>query len=222
MKEKVEQHLKLRNDKMGKVFPTILSADLLPLDLSAKNDLLTPEVVSDTVQFDQAINSILSGKVGIGGFLENRSIYRRSTMYTGEETRSIHLGVDVWTSAYTKVYAPWAGKIHSFRNNGGFGDYGPTIILEHQIERLPFFTLYGHLSRGSLENIYVGQVVNKKQKVGELGPYPENGDWPPHLHFQVMTDLLGNTGDFPGVIAPSEIDFYQTICIDPMLLLTFR
>ena len=222
MKEKIEQRLKLRNGQIGKVFPTILYSELLSLDLSAKNNLLTQEVVSDTAQYDQTINAMLAGKFGIGGFLEHRSVYQRSSMYTGEEFRSIHLGVDVWAPAYTAVHIPWPGKIHSFRDNEGFGDYGPTIILEHQIEELSFFTLYGHLSRESLENIYVGHTVNKEQKIGELGPYPENGDWPPHLHFQVMTDLLGNKGDFPGVIAPSETDFYQTICIDPMLLLTFR
>ncbi|MGD1892831.1 MAG: peptidoglycan DD-metalloendopeptidase family protein [Cyclobacteriaceae bacterium] len=130
--------------------------------------------------------------------------------------------MDVWTPAGTKAHASWPGRIHSFNDNRGFGNYGPTIILEHAAEGAIFFTLYGHLSRQSLQNIRVGQLVDKSEEVGEVGNYPENGSWPPHLHFQVMTDLLGYEGDFPGVIAPSQKHLYESSCIDPQLLLTFK
>jgi len=223
MKERVEQYLKIRNDQIGYVFPNITSASLRTLDLSAQNTQLTPAIVADTTRFDRLITKMLAPeKVGIGGYLETRLLYQRSTMYAGEEIRSLHLGVDVWAPAGTKVYAPWPGRIHSFRDNQGFGDYGPTIILEHAAADATFFTLYGHLSRESLQNISVGQFVDKNEEVGELGNFPENGDWPPHLHFQVITDLLGFEGDFPGVIAHSQRLLFESICIDPMLLLTFK
>lgn len=223
MKQQIEQSLNIRNDQIGYVFPNISSTDLLPLVLSVQNPLLTSHDLVDTALFDQLIFGTLApGKTGIGGFLENRSIYQRSQHYQSTEARSLHLGVDVWAPALTPLHAPWPGVIHSFKDNQGFGDYGPTIILEHTIEDATFYTLYGHLSRSSLNGIRVGQLIAKNERVGELGNFPENGDWPPHLHFQVMTDLLGNAGDFPGVIAPSQADFYKTICIDPMLLLKFR
>lgn len=223
MKEQIEQYLRVRNDQMGYVFPAISSSALHQLDLSSSNPNLTPEVVSDTAQFNQLISTMIpAGKVGIGGYLEHRSLYQRSAMYSAEEVRSIHMGADVWLPAETEVFAPWEGVIHSFQDNQGFGDYGPTIILEHTIEGASFYTLYGHLSRASLETSKIGQRIEKNQMIGTLGDFPENGDWPPHLHFQVMTDMLTYSGDFPGVIAPSQQDFFESICIDPMLLLTFK
>ncbi len=222
MKKNIEQCLKLCNGQIGQVFPKIASSGLRTLDLSNTNTRLSSEIVLNTLQFSKEIDSLLDGKVGIGGFLERRSLYQRSSMYQGDEPRCVHLGVDVWAAAHTPVHVPWAGKIHSFQDNEGFGDYGPTIILEHTIKGMTFYSLYGHLSRHSLNNLKVGQTVEKNQIVSELGDFPDNGNWPPHLHFQVMTDLLGNVGDFPGVVTLAEQDFYETICIDPLLLLTFK
>ena len=90
----------------------------------------------------------------------------------------MHLGIDLWASAETNVYAPLDGIIHSFADNQGIGNYGPTIILEHSIDDVRFYTLYGHLSRLSLQDLYNGKKFNKGEKIGELGNYPENGDWP--------------------------------------------
>jgi murein DD-endopeptidase MepM/ murein hydrolase activator NlpD len=146
-------------------------------------------------------------------------IYHRSNHFKGEEPRTIHLGVDIWTEAGTPVFAPLSGKVHSFRDNAGFGDYGPTIILEHLLDDTLFYTLYGHLSRASLAGLHQGQLFEKGAVLGEIGPYPENGDWPPHLHFQIITDMLGMEGDFPGVASVSKRNFYLSICPDPMLIL---
>ena len=48
------------------------------------------------------------------------------------------------------IHAALDGTIHSFQNNTALGDYGPTIILSHEIEGFKFHTLYGHLSEASL------------------------------------------------------------------------
>ena len=53
----------------------------------------------------------------------------------------------------------------------------------------------------------------------EVGPPPENGDWPPHLHFQVIADLQGRRGDFPGVVAPAERAAWAALCPDPDLII---
>jgi hypothetical protein len=51
--------------------------------------------------------------------------------------------------------------------------------------------------------------------IADIGPRPENGNWPPHLHFQVMLDLLGNSGDYPGVAYPDQREVWTSICPDP-------
>jgi hypothetical protein len=52
-----------------------------------------------------------------------------------------------------------------------------------------------------------------------VGEHHENGGWPPHLHFQIITELLGNRGDFPGVAAPSERSRWLELSPDPNLIL---
>ena len=47
----------------------------------------------------------------------------------------------------------------------------------------------------------------------------ENGGWPAHLHFQIIGDLMGFIGDFPGVAKQSEIEEWLERCPDPNLIL---
>lgn len=195
---------------------------VISLNLSATNKELEKVNMKDTEAFNNYISHTIrsnGGTMGIGGYLENRPIYSRSEVFGGEENRSIHLGIDIWAPAYTAVFAPFAARVHSFQDNNAYGDYGPTIILSHELEGQTFFTLYGHLSRRSLQGLSAGQVIEKGTMFTELGPYPENGDWPPHLHFQLMLDMDGHSGDFPGVAAPSELEKYQNLCPNPQLLL---
>jgi murein DD-endopeptidase MepM/ murein hydrolase activator NlpD len=207
------------------IIPFPINPKLILLDLSAKNQALTryPDIVGDTVRFSAYVESLVKdAAAGVGGYGEDRIVYRRSSHFTaGAEPRSIHLGVDIWMPSGTPVFAPLAGRVHSFRDNEGFGDYGPTIILEHELEGTTFYTLYGHLSRKSLAGLQEGQPIAGGEQIGEIGPYPENGDWPPHLHLQVIADLLGMKGDFPGVASPSQRDYYLQLCPDPNLVLQF-
>ena len=162
----------------------------------------------------------LAGKqYGYGGYMEDREVYRRSPLFavSPEEARSIHLGIDVWTEAGKPVNAPLDSTVHSFANNNNYGDYGPTIILKHELEGITFFTLYGHLDLESLENIHEGKSINKGQVFCHVGNFPENGDWPPHLHFQVILDMDDKKGDFPGVCSKSDKEKYMKICPDPMI-----
>lgn len=201
---------------------TVDDDHFLQLDFTKENteldtlDLVTTEKFNDYV-FGKIADANKIG--GIGGYLENRVIYRRSPHFSSEENRSIHLGVDIWLPAGTPFFAPWPARVHSMANNNHFGDYGPTIILEHSLEGHTFYTLYGHLSLKSLAMVSTNQRLDKGELFCEMGDFPENGDWPPHLHFQLITDLLGKEGDFPGVCKPSELAFYQEICLDPMLII---
>ena len=156
--------------------------------------------------------------VGVGGYGEDRYIYRRSSLFdTGKEPRSIHLGIDVWVPAGTKVYAPLDSKVHSFNDNDNFGDYGGTIILQHELEGVVFYTLYGHLSKDSLNGLSEGKTIEQNTYFAEIGDEEENGHWPPHLHFQLISDMLDKKGDFFGVAPPSEKEYYLKLCPDPQL-----
>ena len=151
-----------------------------------------------------------------------RDIYKNTEEFACEDPmrqRNIHLGVDFWCDANTPVLAAIRGKVHSFQNNQTDGDYGPTIILEHYIQGETFYTLYGHLSLASLEGIKVGQEVEDGQAIASVGDESVNGGYAPHLHFQVIEDMQGLYGDYPGVSCKQNIDFYKDNCPDPNLLL---
>lgn len=155
-----------------------------------------------------------------GGYLEPRLIYGGSKLFHMERhPRNIHLGLDFWAAAGTQVFAPLAGRVHSFQDNAAQGDYGPTIILRHEEGGHVFHTLYGHLSRRDLAGLEVGQAIAKGGRIGHFGTPDENGQWPPHLHFQLILDMEGMQGDYPGVCALEQLAHYQRNCPDPRFLL---
>ena len=205
----------------------LTSENTLPLDFTEANEALRHVDLSNTAEFDRFVFVQLekAGKrYGIGGYLEKRSIYRRSENFLteAEAFRNIHLGVDIWTKAGAPVFVPYEGKVHSFQDNAGFGNYGPTIILEHEIEGKPLFSLYGHLTLQDLQGLEVGKAYQAGELLCHVGPFPENGDWPPHLHFQLMWDLGGNWGDYPGVAAEKDLKFFKENCPDPKGILGFQ
>ncbi len=213
-----------------KIYPlmgeTLHLGNTLLMDFSANNEALGQVDFSDTTNFDSYVSGNLlaeNKKFGIGGYFEQRAIYSRSGMFATEQQdfRKIHLGIDVWTASDHPVFAPIEGKVYAFQNNAGFGDYGATIILEHKLKDTALFSLYGHLALKDLEGLEVGMSIPCGQKFCHVGPYPENGDWPPHLHFQLMWDMLGNWGDFPGVCSSREMEKYRAICPDPQVLLGY-
>ena len=190
------------------------------LDFSAANERLKQIDLDNREQFEQFIQSEISmqgGICGIGGYLEERVIYRRSSHYeNAAEPRCMHLGVDIWMNAGTDVFAFAEGIIHSVAINNTYGDYGGTIILEHQFNKSKLYSLYGHLSHESIANARVGGIINQSEQIGQLGSWDENGNWPAHLHFQLIRDLQGNLGDYPGVCSKIDLPFYQENCPNPL------
>ena len=190
------------------------------LDFSATNERLKQIDLDNREQFEQFIQSeisMLGGNCGIGGYLEERVIYRRSSHYENSDNpRCMHLGVDIWMSAGTDVFAFAEGIIHSVAINDTYGDYGGTIILEHQFNKSKLYSLYGHLSHESIANARVGGIINQSEQIGQLGTWDENGNWPAHLHFQLILDLQGSLGDYPGVCSKTDLPFYQENCPNPM------
>ncbi len=195
--------------------------ELVKLDFTLANTILTSETLLDTQAFSAYIDKMLGQQClyGIGGYAENRTIYSRSQHFDGSEPRRLHLGIDIWGKAGTPVYAPLGGYVHSFAFNDRFGDYGATIILHHQLDGLSFNTLYGHLSLADLTGMQEGIYISRGVEFAHFGAPNENGYWPPHLHFQVVNDMFELKGDYPGVCAYSEKEKYLSNCPDPDAIL---
>lgn len=195
---------------------------LFQFDFTDNNKILGASEIADTTLFTDYIDRTLKANdatYGIGGYKENRKLYRRSQLFAGEEARAVHLGVDIWGPAGTPVYAALGGMVHSFAYNDNFGDYGATIILLHQLETIAFHTLYGHLSLADIAGLSEGAYITRGQVIGHFGKPSENGNWPPHLHFQVINDIQLMKGDYPGVCKPSESAWYLKNCPDADLIL---
>jgi murein DD-endopeptidase MepM/ murein hydrolase activator NlpD len=208
--------------------PAYSERDYVYLDLSDKKTSDLSIDLSTEFALQDYLREYLkdrNAKAAFGGYLEKRSLYDRSS-YFGDSShshkRNVHLGIDVWAPAGTPVYSPLPGKIHSQQDNLNFGDYGPTLILEHQFEGKPFYTLYGHLSRASLYSFKFGEEILIDQQIAELGTNEVNGNYAPHLHFQLILDMQDKIGDYPGVSTESDLEFYKKNCPDPNLLLNFK
>nr|WP_042500033.1 peptidoglycan DD-metalloendopeptidase family protein [Algibacter lectus] len=211
-------------ESMSVLDANIPKSKYIPISLSESNDVLNVIDVSSSDVLADFVNTHIknhNAEVAYGGYLEVRNIYKRSTHFSSqaEEERNIHLGVDLWCSAGTSIFAPFDSVVHSFNNNENFGDYGPTIILKHHISGVDFYTLYGHLSLASIDNLEVGQRFKQADKIAELGDASINGDYPPHLHFQIIKDIQGFKGDYPGVCSKTDLTFYERNCPDPKLIL---
>ena len=197
----------------------------IPIDLSSRNVSLQNVDVSSSRELGRYLDRQIKNKqglVGFGGYHETRSIYQRSLHFNAETERDIHLGMDLWAEVKTPIYSPLNATVHSFKNNTNYGDYGPTIILQHEIYNVVFYTLYGHLSLQSIANLKVGHAFKQGDCIGTLGDVKVNGDYPPYLHFQIIKDIQEFRGDYPGVCSKTDLGFYLNNCPDPELLLKLK
>ncbi len=162
--------------------------------------------------------------LGVGRYDETRCWYGGELFAApaneAPRRRTVHLGVDIFAPPETPVHAPLTGTVASVTINAGRLNYGPTIVLQHDPEDGPrFYTLYGHLTPESVAQLDHGSTVELGTQIGAIGNFPDNGDWPAHLHFQIIADPVGNKGDFPGVSTPAERQIYKSLSPDPNLIL---
>lgn len=221
----IASFLKKHQDQFGAIFDfNIDRSNSVALDFTKENTLITKEIIESSVSqadfvFDQIRNA--RARVGVGGYLEHRKLYQRGSIFDNNaDPRNIHLGIDLWIEAGTAVFAPFDGEVFSLKDNKGTGDYGPTIILKHQLEETVFYTLYGHLSMDSIGDKKIGDSFATGDKLCEIGNYPINGDWAPHLHFQILTNLDDfNDGDYPAVCTQANLAKFSASCPNPNLML---
>lgn len=204
------------------VQPELDVGNTLPIDLSIHNRELRQHEESPAEVLWQLIWDEVkrSGKTAAyGGYAEKRVWYRRNSdqFGTGDRERCIHLGIDIWMPSGTTLYTPLNATVHSLANNKGDANYGPTIVLRHELDGTEFFSLYGHLSTDSLAGLRAGDALAAGSPFAQIGNIAENGNWPPHVHVQLIADMLGQQGDFIGVCSEVEKEGYLNLCPEPLL-----
>ncbi len=210
--------------------PDVRTKDPLIIDLSVTSPLVEP--LGQKPDPEKASKAWFrrirraGAEIGVGRYGEPRIVYTsknyRSANNAFDETRTIHLGIDLFKEAGTPIYAPAAARVHSLSFSRESMDFGGLVILEHTMEGGTFYTLYGHLSARSIQQLNPGQKIAKGEEFASLGMPDENGGWTPHLHFQVIADLLGQSGEYWGVAPASQRDVWLSICPDPNLILGIR
>jgi 4-aminobutyrate aminotransferase-like enzyme/Ser/Thr protein kinase RdoA (MazF antagonist) len=214
------------NFLLSDLFPTINRTEIHHLDLSVSSTLPGHQQEFnnlDVFQFkiDQ-LQKEVPNKILAGGYLEPRNLYTSTEYNTignyGKQSRTIHLGIDFWLPKNTPVHALFDGEVVIAENNIGDKEYGGLLVLKHQQKECCFYTLYGHNTAKSVLRHPIGSTIKKGEQIAVLASYPENGNWAPHLHFQVMLSLLAYKTDFPGVAYYNEIDVWKSICPNPNLL----
>lgn len=194
--------------------------DLSASHLSSKGvDILDNPSLANYLE---AVKPQRKAEVLYGGYLEKRALYNdKSHFMLNGKQRNIHLGVDFWAPEGTEVVAPLDGVVHSFANNAEFGNYGPTIVLKHNIDSKAVYSLYGHLSLDSIEDIKVGDMISQGTVFASLGDESVNIGYVPHLHFQLIKDMGNYSGDYPGVCHEDNLAFYASNTIDPNIYFKF-
>ena len=209
----------LRPD-LRKIDPTVLDLGVSSLIIGLPGKQPDPRRASDA--WYRRIRRE-GAAIGIGRYNEPRIVYTaehyRVPSNEFDETRTIHLGIDLFKPAGTPVYAPITGRVHSLSFSRDPMDFGGLAILEHSTGTSTFYTLYGHLSEHSVRELRPKQQILKGDRFAYLGEPEENGGWVPHLHFQVIADLLGNFGQYWGVAPASQREVWLSICPDPNLIL---
>ncbi len=219
-----------QNSSLGSLFPTLNKERVVPLDLSISSQWLGQS--SDFNNLDwfnyqlAELQKVQPNKIIAGGYLESRPLYTADTYdktgNNGRESRCMHLGIDFWIPALTPVHAIYDAKVVVSVNDAGDKKYGGLVILSHQEGGFIFYTLYGHLSAASVKQLKIGAQLSQGDKIGEVGNPNENGNWSPHLHFQIMLSLLSYKNDFPGVAYFNEKHTWQSICPNPNLLFKLK
>jgi len=227
--EKLQRWLEKNSRDAASLFDADLrTAPSVVLDLSVGSEFLGADPRdSETPALTRKISALMEEttvSIGVGRYNEARLLYSSPLFGADasplEERRTIHLGLDLFAEPGTAIHAPLDGVVHTLANNVAPLDYGPLVILQHDVgDAGQFFTLYGHLDKESLARLKIGQRVARGDEFARIGTSKENGGWPPHLHFQVILDLLDLDANFPGVAYASQRAVWTSLSPEPNLLI---
>lgn len=156
--------------------------------------------------------SLLKQGWAIGGYNVKRREMYLAPQYKNE--RNIHMGIDIWAPAGEPVYAPFDAEVVYNAFHDEDGNYGATVVLKHTVDGDEIFALYGHLSLASLMYSKPGKKLSKGTLAGWIGEPRENGNWHPHLHYQLSRTDPGEA-DMPGVVSEADRERSLRLYPDP-------
>jgi murein DD-endopeptidase MepM/ murein hydrolase activator NlpD len=86
------------------------------------------------------------------------------------------------------VYAAAGGKVAYLNPTAGLSNYGKYVILQHELEGVPIYTIYAHLSAFA-SGLNVGDAVKQGQEIATMGR-TSNTHQPitkdrAHVHFEI-------------------------------------
>ena len=175
-------------------FSQVLPHDLrtepvVVLDLSVGSRMLGADPANlETPRLAETISRAMKdagAAVGVGRYDEARAIYTTGAFAAGGNAtvernplaagRTVHLGIDLSVPPGSAVRAPLDGTVHTVAENAAPKDYGPLVILRHEIPSgEEFFTLYGHLDPDSVAGLEARKGAQGGRAVRGRGrPAPE-------------------------------------------------
>lgn len=207
------------------VMPHLANAPVLDLGIGSLWTGADPQALQ-CKELAARIGAVLQtcgARVAIGRYDEVHAPHSgaqfRSIAYGLAGPPTLQLGLDLFCEAGTAVQAPLAGRVHALGDNPKSRDQGPVVILAHESEDAPaFYTLYGHLSHGSVEGLRIGQSIAAGQRFASVGDASVSGGRPPHLHFQLIVDMLDLGVEFPHMGQPALRALWHSLCPDPNLI----
>lgn len=222
-REEFNQWSEENSFSLKSLFPSAATNDVIHIDLSVSSPWVGHQEEFNDLEFLQfkfdRLQKEHPDRIIAGGYLEPRALYTSSSYdkvgNSGRESRTVHLGVDFWLRENTPVHTLFDAEVITATNDEGDKEYGGLVILKHSFKQLEFYTLYGHLTPESATKHRIGDQLKAGERIGFLGNFPENGNWAPHLHFQIMMSLLGYVDDFPGVAYPNQLGVWNELCPDP-------
>ncbi|THB73218.1 MAG: hypothetical protein D6B25_15360 [Desulfobulbaceae bacterium] len=170
------------------IFPG-LQGDPFVADLSYQSQLLKHSPARDQKAFQEILEQVMASdhQWGFSPYLERRDTLLADCPQMAAEKRFYHLGMDIIVPVNTPLCAPLKGVVVESGYEAGEGNYGAFVLLRHEEQRsVPFYSLYGHLSRQHLPN--VGQTFKAGEIFCRIGDFSENGNWFHHTHLQVITE----------------------------------
>ncbi|MDQ0322767.1 4-aminobutyrate aminotransferase-like enzyme/Ser/Thr protein kinase RdoA (MazF antagonist) [Pararhizobium capsulatum DSM 1112] len=207
--------------------PAVTKPKVMALDLTAMSSDAEAWATLDADGAERLIDERAAqagADFAIGLYGEDRSVYKGDAFETASvgTRRTVHLGIDIFAPAHELVHAPFAGTVAFIHDDAVDFGFGPTVLLEHRTDEGDvFWTLYGHLSRQSVQKLFVGQAISVGEAFCNFGASSENGNWSPHLHFQIVTDHLGLGGEMHGVGVRNQWQVWQSISPDPSVVFGF-
>jgi murein DD-endopeptidase MepM/ murein hydrolase activator NlpD len=170
------------------LFGDQLSGEPHRFDLSVENPKTATYPTHDFDAFQEEIFSELeqSGATwGTAAYLENRAAILSQFPQMVEEERFYHLGLDVIVPAGFILHAPLTSRVYDAGLDGGAGNYGGYVILEHQVNDSLFYSFYGHLDTQALPE--PGRHFSPGEPFAVIGKEADSGGWFTHVHLQMLT-----------------------------------